>query len=86
MTNILPGHNTDIEIQGIQYHVQSEDWGVANPYIVTRVFRQGAVIKTIKTPYGQILPNQHHDSLILAQALKLQHYQILDQIKKSSLE
>ncbi|MCS6837860.1 MAG: hypothetical protein NZ480_03340 [Bdellovibrionaceae bacterium] len=67
------------------YHVQTEDWGIENPFIVTRVFVQGAVVKTVKTPYHEILPNAHYDARLLENALKLQHYRILDQISHQQL-
>ena len=83
---MLKGYNSDIQIKGINYHVQTEDWGRDNPYLVTRVFKQGAVIKTFKTPYTEVLPNAHYDHVLLENALKLQHFRILDQIKQSFLE
>jgi len=82
---MLKGYNSDINIKGVNYHVQTEDWGQNNPYLVTRIFKQGAVIKTFKTPYSEILPNAHYDSSTLEQALKAQHFRILDQITRAPL-
>lgn len=50
------GHNSDITVRGQRYHIQTEDWGKQNPFVVSRVFCNGAVLKTIKTPYGSIAP------------------------------
>jgi hypothetical protein len=82
---MLKGYNSDVTIKGVDYHVQTEDWGQENPYLVTRVFKQGAVLKTYKTPYSDVLPNSHYDNTALEQALKLQHFRILDQIMRNPL-
>lgn len=82
---MLKGYNSDIVIGDKSYHIQTEDWGVQNPFIVTRVFRQGAVVKTVKTAYSEFLPNQHYDATLVEQALKLQHYRILDQLSRQQL-
>ncbi len=73
------GFNSDISLQGKSFHVQTEDWGFANPYFVSRVFSDGAVIKSIKVPYQDILPNGIRSSTqAIRLALNLQHKKILD--------
>lgn len=75
------GYNTDLDIAGNQYHIQTEDWGRDNPYLVTRIFRQGAVIKSVKTPYWQALPRGPvSDPQAIRLALKDQHQRILDRM------
>jgi hypothetical protein len=49
------GHNSDINVRGKSYHVQTEDWGSENPFIVSRIFCDGAVLKTIKTSHSEAL-------------------------------
>lgn len=82
---MLKGYNSDIQVKGQEFHVQTEDWGQANPFVVTRVFKHGAVVQTFKTAYSQILPNQHYDSASIEQGMKMQHFRILDQIMRSPL-
>ncbi|MCB0348844.1 MAG: hypothetical protein KDD37_08405 [Bdellovibrionales bacterium] len=75
------GFNSDVTSDGVTYHIQTEDWGRENPYLVSRVFRNGAVIKTIKTAYEEALksgPSSHSESIRLA--MREQHHQILDLI------
>lgn len=73
------GYNSDISVDGIQYHIQTEDWGVANPYLVSRVYRSGAVIKSVKTSYEEVLPQGlKSDARTIRMALKIQHEEILD--------
>jgi hypothetical protein len=82
---MLKGYNSDLRVGATLFHVQTEDWGRDNPYIVTRVFKQGAVIKSIKTPYQSILPKGHYEENLIREAMKQQHYSILDQISVSGL-
>lgn len=53
------GFNSDLTVGSEMYHVQTEDWGFDNPYLVTRVFRSGAVIESVKTPYSDVLRNRN---------------------------
>lgn len=53
------GFNSDLTVSGVVYHVQTEDWGFENPYLVTRVYRSGAVIDSIKTPYSDVLRSRN---------------------------
>lgn len=76
---IEKGYNSDVAVRGFQYHIQTEDWGAEYGFIVTRVFRNGAVIKTFKTSYQQFdYRGPGDDRKILKSALREQHQQILD--------
>jgi hypothetical protein len=75
------GFNSDISISGIGYHVQTEDWGLDNPFVVTRIFRSGAVVKSIKTPYSEIWNKaKRSDQHAIRLGMQLQHQEILDQL------
>jgi len=80
-TNMLKGFNTDLTVRGQQYHVQTEDWGSLNPFLVSRVFKNGAVFKTVKQSHEDALKlGSINASQALEQALKQQHQRILDQL------
>ena len=49
---MISGINTDIELEGTVYHIQTEDGGARNPSVVTHLFRSGAIISSQKTSYG----------------------------------
>jgi len=75
------GFNSDVTSDGVTYHIQTEDWGQENPFLVSRVFRNGAVMKTIKTSYDDAMqsgPRSQAESIRLA--MREQHHQILDLI------
>lgn len=76
---VQKGFNSDVLLDGVNYHIQTEDWGRENPFLVSRVFRSGAVIKSIKTSYIEVLPDGlKTDEPTIRLALKLQHQEILD--------
>lgn len=75
------GFNSDITVRGQKFHIQTEDWGVQNPYVVSRIFSNGAVLKTIKTPYESILqtgPRSSEEAIKLA--LQHQHHQVIERL------
>ncbi len=80
------GFNSDVSIEGVNYHVQTEDWGQANPFLVSRVFRDGAVVKSIKTSYVEVLPKGPAAAASQIRfAMRLQHEQILDLLLSGQL-
>jgi hypothetical protein len=80
------GFNSDIAWMGTEYHVQTEDWGVSNPFLVSRVFQNGAVVKSIKTGYHEILPQDvPQQSKTIRLAMKIQHQEILDLLVSGKL-
>ena len=80
------GFNSDIEFGGDNYHVQSEDWGFENPFLVSRVYLNGAVVKNIKTSYLDILkPSSMRDPRAIRLALIEQHQLVLDQLVSGQL-
>jgi hypothetical protein len=52
---MIPGLNTNVISTGDEYHVQTEDLGRQNPYVLTLVFRAGAIIAREKVNYQEIL-------------------------------
>ena len=80
------GYNSDVKWSGTSYHVQTEDWGRQNPYVVSQVFCNGAVVKSIKTSYVEILPKgPASDTKSIQLAMKLQHQEILDLLLSGKL-
>lgn len=86
MGSIEPGFNSDIVFAGRNFHVQTEDWGEENPFVVTRVFSSGVVILSLKTPYQELLSKSQ---TVGRQAVRLgmreQHQKVLDQLVSGSL-
>lgn len=80
------GFNSDVLIQGNMYHIQTEDWGPDKGFIVTRVFRAGAVLKTLKTPYDLALKTGPiNDSEAVKLALRRQHHKVIEDLQSPNI-
>lgn len=78
---MIRGHNSDLQVRGKSYHVQTEDWGAANPFLVSRIYCNGAVVKTFKTPHEDALKEASVSyPEALRQALHRQHVRIVDSL------
>ncbi len=49
------GYNHNITHGGKTYHIQTEDCGVFNPFVLTHIFLKGVVIDTLKESYADIM-------------------------------
>ncbi len=72
------GLNSDIQIGHQEYHIQTEDWGWEAPFIVTKIFHCGVVVKSYKTPYQKALNSIFPSNQSICMALRNQHKKILD--------
>jgi len=80
------GFNSDIAFMGAEYHVQTEDWGTGNPYLVSRVYKNGAVIKSIKTSYQDVFSrDESSEPSNIRLAMRIQHQKILDLLLSGQL-
>jgi hypothetical protein len=77
---MVKGFNSDFQISGKHYHLQSEDWGNQNPFLVTRLYCQGAVVKTIKRSYVEVFGTVRIASDVVKIALKHQHEELAKEL------
>ncbi|HEY2963909.1 MAG TPA: hypothetical protein VGJ37_15930 [Pyrinomonadaceae bacterium] len=88
---MITGFNTDIEHDGVVYHVQTEDKGVDTPIILSLVYAGGTILASKRSPYKDLIAEGFSDEL-LAERLKRQHRLIcaaihsgrIDDLKKMS--
>ncbi len=69
---MITGFNTDIEHDGVVYHVQTEDKGLDSPIILSLVYVGGTILASKRSPYGDLIAQGFSDEL-LAERLKRQH-------------
>ncbi len=69
---MITGFNTDIEHDGIVYHVQTEDKGLDSPIILSLVYTGGTILASKRSPYADLIEQGFSDEL-LAERLKRQH-------------
>ena len=69
---MITGFNTDIEYEGVVYHVQTEDKGLDSPVILSLVYSGGAILASKRSPYEDLIRGGYSDEA-LAERLKRQH-------------
>ena len=88
---MITGFNTDIEHDGVVYHVQTEDKGLDSPIILSLVYSGGTILASKRSPYEDLIAEGFSDEA-LAERLKRQHRLIcaaihsgrIDDLKKMS--
>jgi len=76
---MVTGINSDIDYNGKVYHIQTEDGGINNPIILTRIFCTGILVTSRKTSYVYLL---EMDGLknVVENLMKEQHNEMIQEI------
>lgn len=82
---MITGYNTDIEFDGIVYHVQTEDKGVATPVIMSLVYDRGTILASKRAPYDDLI-NGSVDEDAVAERLQRQHKLICAAVSAGRIE
>jgi hypothetical protein len=69
---VITGFNTDVEHDGVVYHVQTEDKGLDSPMILSLVYVGGAILASKRSPYEDLIATGFSDEA-LSERLKRQH-------------
>jgi hypothetical protein len=77
---MIPGLNTNVTHAGVEYHVQTEDLGRQNPYVLTLVFRAGAIIAREKVNYQEVLGDGAAE-VHIKQFMDRQHQRIIQNVQ-----
>jgi hypothetical protein len=83
---MLTGYNTDVACDGVTYHVQTEDKGLANPIILSLVYHGGTILAAKRTHYGQMVSEGVVDEKSLAAVLERQHQILIAAIRAGKIE
>lgn len=91
LETVITGFNTDIEHDGVIYHVQTEDKGLDSPIILSLVYAGGTILASKRSRYEDLIAEGFSDE-VLAERLKRQHRLIcaaihsgrIDDLKKMS--
>jgi hypothetical protein len=76
---MIPGLNSNVTHEGIEYHVQTEDLGRGNPYVLTLVFRAGAIIAREKVNYRDAL-GEGASEIQVKKFIDGQHHRIIQRV------
>ena len=82
---MITGFNTDIDYDGVTYHVQTEDKGLDNPLILSLVYVGGAILASKRVPYTDLVA-KGFDEKSLTERLQRQHKLICAAIRAGRID
>ena len=80
------GHNTNITVAGMTFHVQTEDRGITNALIDTTVYCRGRVLHRRTNSYFDLLPMDLEREKTLKLRVTDQHQGILAELRSGALQ
>lgn len=87
---MLTGFNTNVRYRGLGFHVQTEDGGRNRPRLVTHLFREGEILATLRTDYGDLLDQKDPDSPEVEEAIRElmqeQHKEMLRRLTRGEFD
>ena len=82
---MITGYNTDVEYDGVVYHVQTEDKGLRTPMILSLVYIGGEILAAKRASYDDLIAGGF-DEKILVQRLERQHKLICAAVHAGRIE
>ena len=82
---MITGYNTDVEHNGVVYHVQTEDKGLRTPVILSLVYTGGAILASKRSPYDDLIASGF-DEKALVERLERQHKLICAAVHAGRIE
>ncbi len=80
------GFNSNVEVGGAVYHVQTEDRGLQHPFVDTVVLSGGQVVYRRSVGYEDLLSGDPIDEAALGARIEKQHREILEGVRAGSLK
>lgn len=80
------GHNSNVQVGGTNYHVQTEDRGSGHPFIDTTVYCGGRVVHRRTTGYADLLNADGDRQTLLQKRVEEQHRTVIDEIRGGILK
>ncbi len=81
---MISGFNTDVEFDGVVYHVQTEDKGLSSKKIISLVYDRGTILASKRTTYDDLAAG--FDERVLAERVQKQHKLICAAIRAGRIE
>src|SRR3982074_1235363 len=83
--SMLFGHNTNVKVGEISYHVQTEDRGASNALIDTTVYFHGRVLHRRTNNYFDLQPLNAKNEKSLKHRLDEQHRAVVEELRTGAL-
>jgi hypothetical protein len=80
------GHNTNLKLGNITFHIQTEDRGEKQAVIDTTVYHQGRVLHRRTNKYTDLLPMNEDRKEALRLRLDDQHQTVIEEIRSGALQ
>ena len=82
---MITGFNTDVEFQGVTFHVQTEDKGMDNPVIESLIYKGGEILVSRKLPYAKFVANGYDEKKVI-KLMEDQHRQMIQEVRRGAFE
>ena len=82
---MFTGFNSDIERDGKTFHVQTEDKGLDNPVVETRVYSGGQVVAAVENSYADLAQSRDYSKDQIQKRMREQHQSLLEDLKNGRL-
>ena len=82
---MLTGFNTEIDYEGVTYHVQTEDRGASKPLIESLVYVRGEILAARRTEYGNLL-QAGAEMAAIQTLMERQHRTIVDAVRSGRID
>ena len=83
---MITGFNTDIKHGEKIFHVQTEDRGQSNPVVESLVYVGGEILLSKKSPYAELVRDDHVDEKAVRQMMDNQHRLIIEAIRRGRFD
>jgi hypothetical protein len=80
------GHNSNVKIGEVLYHVQTEDRGTSHAVIDTMVYQSGRVLHRRANSYADLLPLDSGREEKLKERVSSQHQAVLEELRSGALK
>ena len=81
------GINTNVQVEGTLYHVQTEDYGASQPpYVETTVYLGGRVLHRKTASYQELVGDGEVDRVVARQLVQRQHGSVLEELRNGRLK
>lgn len=80
------GHNTNLKVGDVMFHVQTEDRGEAHALVDTTVYFRGRVLHRRTNTYTDLLPLNEDRLQALRLRLEDQHRTVIEEIRSGDLQ
>lgn len=83
---MILGHNNNVHVGAMAFHVQTEDWGEGHALIDTTVYWRGRVLHRRTNSYMDLLPLDAEKEKVLKLRVDQQHSATIEELRSGTLK